>query len=715
LKDGEAKNCDHNYENFGQFSLHHPHPSNKCKDPIVFPTASDMIDASDAAVTSAEEEDDEGGGDEGGASRSSGVVFMVDPGGGGVVRRRRESALRVAGAAAASLVGVVPWAVAVGVESLVRKGSGGNDQFGVRGAGWDFVSSVYSDVTTLSSLSSAYANMRWAFPQDLSKAIAPASNSSSSSSSSTLRRALVRRRNGKGKEATGNQGGGGGDKGGADEDEEGGVKDGEKIVEGEVKVGQEEQEEDGQQEEECGLVALTIDDAPGDNPEAFAALLDVLKEFGARATFFCTTNTLEACGGLMKPLVARALKEGHELCNHCPADRPYHLDRMEGFKAELLKAEDAIEPFVQEQARMQQKRDEFDDKRQRKKKRRQMLESQMVQKDNNSSNDDNSKPLETSWVNLNEDKEGQGGGGGGEVLEKEGTGEGGGGGGGGSKDGSGGNDGGGQGGNDDDDADDADGDDDDADVPFLSTTRKRWKWFRPPSGMMSSAMATVLRDHGYSPVLGDVFSNDVFVGGDSLSNGRAAGPKTVEYHVGFCVKRTKPGSVVIFHVPQAKSRLMSADLVRGYLTALRGAAAHQRDDQDNNGSRGNGDNNGSNTSTSTSSPSPPAATTTATESAAASAEENGQEGSSGGGDGDGGVKRRWSIRGSFGGLGGLRGGGASEGPGDLPAPQSTTTTTAQAVMKKEPAAPRLRCVTLSELANAVNHHSEEQATRTALS
>lgn len=79
-------------------------------------------------------------------------------------------------------------------------------------------------------------------------------------------------------------------------------------------------------------------------------------------------------------------------------------------------------------------------------------------------------------------------------------------------------------------------------------SRKRWRWFRPPSGMLSPSMAKVLAAKGYSPVLGDVFSNDVFVGG-SL-HGRAAGPNTVRYHVASSAERTRAGSIVIFHVPQ---------------------------------------------------------------------------------------------------------------------------------------------------------------------
>ena len=82
-------------------------------------------------------------------------------------------------------------------------------------------------------------------------------------------------------------------------------------------------------------------------------------------------------------------------------------------------------------------------------------------------------------------------------------------------------------------------------------------WFRPPMGAMSCAMARVLQREGYSPLLGDVFrfSNDVFdfVGGGR--RGTQAGAATVAWHVEYCARRTKPGSVVIFHVPRARDRL----------------------------------------------------------------------------------------------------------------------------------------------------------------
>lgn len=58
------------------------------------------------------------------------------------------------------------------------------------------------------------------------------------------------------------------------------------------------------------LAALTIDDAPGDNPEAFGALLDVLRDLAIKVTFFCTTELITPT---MAPLLERAVREGHEV------------------------------------------------------------------------------------------------------------------------------------------------------------------------------------------------------------------------------------------------------------------------------------------------------------------------------------------------------------------------------------------------------------------
>lgn len=62
------------------------------------------------------------------------------------------------------------------------------------------------------------------------------------------------------------------------------------------------------------LIALTIDDGP--DPAVTGELLDLLAEHDARATFFFVSENVEA----NEALVARAVREGHELGNHMTRD-----------------------------------------------------------------------------------------------------------------------------------------------------------------------------------------------------------------------------------------------------------------------------------------------------------------------------------------------------------------------------------------------------------
>lgn len=187
-------------------------------------------------------------------------------------------------------------------------------------------------------------------------------------------------------------------------------------------------------------VVLTFDDAPGDNEQLLEKLLDVLKEFEAHASFFCTTDTIAG----MEKLMERLVRDGHEACNHMPEDKSYAWYGEESFAAELRKAEVALEPF------------------------------------NNS---------------------GHG--------------------------------------------------------------KRRQKWFRPPNGAMSSSMSRVLAQKGYEAVLGDVFSNDVFVGGHQRRARSSKG--TVAWHAKYCRERTTPGSIVIFHVPRKQDRWSAVDITRAFL------------------------------------------------------------------------------------------------------------------------------------------------------
>jgi len=84
------------------------------------------------------------------------------------------------------------------------------------------------------------------------------------------------------------------------------------------------------------LVALTFDDGPS---EWTAPILDVMKEHGARATFFVIGEAIEGRESVLR----RTAAEGHEIGNHTwshPALTTIPLDRV---REELDFAGDTIE------------------------------------------------------------------------------------------------------------------------------------------------------------------------------------------------------------------------------------------------------------------------------------------------------------------------------------------------------------------------------------
>ncbi len=87
------------------------------------------------------------------------------------------------------------------------------------------------------------------------------------------------------------------------------------------------------------LVALTIDDAP--HPSLTPAILDVLAEHGARATFFVIGGRVPG----NEELVRRIVEEGHELGNHLMADGPSVRLSAEEFERQLLRTHDLLSPF----------------------------------------------------------------------------------------------------------------------------------------------------------------------------------------------------------------------------------------------------------------------------------------------------------------------------------------------------------------------------------
>ena len=91
------------------------------------------------------------------------------------------------------------------------------------------------------------------------------------------------------------------------------------------------------------IIALTIDDAP--DPGTTPAILDTLRAYGSRATFFVITSQIRAATDTADPILARMRREGHELGNHLTRDRPAIRLDSATFERDLAQADSLLRPY----------------------------------------------------------------------------------------------------------------------------------------------------------------------------------------------------------------------------------------------------------------------------------------------------------------------------------------------------------------------------------
>ncbi len=87
------------------------------------------------------------------------------------------------------------------------------------------------------------------------------------------------------------------------------------------------------------MLALTIDDAP--DPATTPAILDTLRAYGARATFFVITGQMTAD----RRVVERMRREGHEIGNHFTRDRASIRLDSAAFERDLAAADSALRAY----------------------------------------------------------------------------------------------------------------------------------------------------------------------------------------------------------------------------------------------------------------------------------------------------------------------------------------------------------------------------------
>jgi peptidoglycan-N-acetylglucosamine deacetylase len=87
------------------------------------------------------------------------------------------------------------------------------------------------------------------------------------------------------------------------------------------------------------VVALTLDDGP--DPATTPLILDALRRYRARATFFLITDRVES----REQLVRRIVAEGHEIGNHFTQDRPSIQLTADEFAEDLERADRELTPY----------------------------------------------------------------------------------------------------------------------------------------------------------------------------------------------------------------------------------------------------------------------------------------------------------------------------------------------------------------------------------
>lgn len=88
------------------------------------------------------------------------------------------------------------------------------------------------------------------------------------------------------------------------------------------------------------IVALTIDDGP--DPRSTPAILHVLAQNRARATFFLISNQVMGVEGIVSALA----RQGHEIGNHLVEDEPSILLSAHEFETRLREADQILSAFA---------------------------------------------------------------------------------------------------------------------------------------------------------------------------------------------------------------------------------------------------------------------------------------------------------------------------------------------------------------------------------
>lgn len=95
------------------------------------------------------------------------------------------------------------------------------------------------------------------------------------------------------------------------------------------------------------VIALTIDDVPGLDPETNESILTLLAKYDIKCTFFVTERNAKYIKNA-DHFLKRCISEGHELGNHLAKDVPAHKLSISTFTKHLLECEHLISRYSPE-------------------------------------------------------------------------------------------------------------------------------------------------------------------------------------------------------------------------------------------------------------------------------------------------------------------------------------------------------------------------------
>lgn len=95
-------------------------------------------------------------------------------------------------------------------------------------------------------------------------------------------------------------------------------------------------------------------------------------------------------------------------------------------------------------------------------------------------------------------------------------------------------------------------------------SERGFKWFRPPSALLSTTMASLLRDRGYLIALANAYSADPWIDERCQSPTRQA----EEWHARFLARRMQAGSIAVIHTPERDMRRQTVGVVQGLAPLL---------------------------------------------------------------------------------------------------------------------------------------------------